>query len=86
MDREGWLAFTKGVKLRESTEGESAASAGREERKGEGERSTGFRAKAACNSPDVALPIHVSHPSVPPISQISQNFADFRGVRFRSFA
>ena len=86
MDREGWRAFAKSVKLRESAEGEFAASAGREEREEQGERSTGFRAKAACNSPDVALPIRVSHPPVPPISQISQNFANFRGVRLRNFA
>ena len=86
MDREGWRAFAKGVKLRESAEGEFAASAGREERKGQGKRSTGFRAKAVCDSPDVALPIHVSHLSVSPILQISQNFANFRGVRLRSFA
>ena len=45
MDREGWRAFAKSVKLRESAEGEFAASAGREERKGQGERSAGFRAK-----------------------------------------
>ena len=61
MDREGWRAFAKSVELRESAEGEFAAS-------------------------DVALPIHVSHLSVSPILQISQNFANFRGVRLRSFA
>ena len=45
VDREGRRAFAKSVKLREGAEGEFAAFAGREERKGQGERSAGFRAK-----------------------------------------
>ena len=102
MDRGGWRAFAKGVKLHGSAEGEFAASAGREGRKGPGKRSTGFRAKAVCDSPDVALPIHVPHPSASPTYEfrklsrslfsqlrvISQlhGFAGFRKGRRKGFA
>ena len=85
MDRGGWWAFAKDAKLGKSTGGEFAASAGRKERKGQEERSTGFRARAVRNLPDVALPIHVLHLSVSQILQILQNFANLCGVRFHSF-